>query len=305
MALFKNEAGILEKVKEVPFALEKEIQRLFEGNLDKIMGLQFVRSEFPVKDKRIDTLAYDLESNSFIIIEYKRDRSTSVIDQGFSYLSLMLENRADFILEYNEVFNSTTLKRDDVDWSQSKVVFVSTHFTPNQIQATNFKDLAIELWEVKQYSNNSILISQIKKSSGAESIKPLTKQNEVLNKIASEIKVYTEESHYEGISEPIIELYEKFKNSILNLGDNISIAPLKHYIGFRVNKNIADILIQKSQLKIWINLKKGQLDDPKNLTKDMSNTGHLGNGDYELIVKDDSNLEYIMSLVKQSYRAKI
>ena len=59
---------------------------------------------------------------------------------------------------------------------------------------------------------------------------------------------------------------------------------------------------QKKALKLWINLKTGELDDPKHLTKDVSHIGHWGNGDYEIQVKDDENLEYIASLIKQSYK---
>jgi len=53
---------------------------------------------------------------------------------------------------------------------------------------------------------------------------------------------------------------------------------------------------------MWINLSKGQLDDSKKITKDVSNIGHRGNGDYELQIKDDSELEYILSLVRQSLK---
>ena len=67
----------------------------------------------------------------------------------------------------------------------------------------------------------------------------------------------------------------------------------------RVKNNIVDIHIQSKSLKIWINAKKDELDDPKKLTKNVSNVGHWGNGDYELTVSDTKNLEYIMSLVKQ------
>jgi len=65
------------------------------------MGLHLVKSEFSIKNKRIDTLAFDPESKAFIIIEYKRNKNISVVDQGFTYLSLMLENKADFIIEYS------------------------------------------------------------------------------------------------------------------------------------------------------------------------------------------------------------
>jgi predicted transport protein len=298
MALYTNQSGKLKEVKEKPFKLEKDIQKVFEANLSAIMGLELVKSEFTIKNKRIDTLAYDAQGCAFIIIEYKRDKNISVVDQGFTYLSLMLENKADFIVEYNESLKRN-LKREDVDWSQTRVAFVSPSFTENQIQATNFKDIAIELWEVKQYENDTIAINPIKKSVAAESIKPITQQTQSLKNITAEIKVYTEQDHIEKASDLTAELYEKFKAAILNLTDGIEVKPQKFYIAFKKGKNVTDIAILKKSLKLFINVKAGQLDDPKNLAQDVSNIGHWGNGDYQIQVEDDKDLEYIMSLVKQ------
>ena len=47
-------------------------------------------------------------------------------------------------------------------------------------------------------------------------------------------------------------------------------------------------------------MKKGALDDPKKLARDVSSVGHWGTGDYEITMSDDKNLEYIISLVKQA-----
>ena len=148
---------------EKPYKLEKEIQNLFERNLFEILNLELVSSEFKIQNKRIDTLAYDNESNAFIIIEYKRNRNNSVIDQGFTYLNLMLDNKAEFVLAYNEILKKS-LHSKTVDWSQTRVIFVSQSFTENQRQATNFKDVGIELYEVKRYENNLISINPIKKN---------------------------------------------------------------------------------------------------------------------------------------------
>ena len=135
MALFKIEPdGRLETIKEYPFKLEREIQFLTEINLNSVFRLHFVKSEFTLNNFRIDTLAFDKDSRSFVIIEYKRDKNFSVIDQGYAYLSLMLNNKADFILEYNEN-SKETLKRNDVDWSQSRVIFISPSFTTYQKEA--------------------------------------------------------------------------------------------------------------------------------------------------------------------------
>lgn len=297
--IFKIKNKQLVRIKEKSFKLEKEIQKLFENNLFEIMGVELVKSEFNIKNKRIDSLAFDPQAKAFVIIEYKRDRNSSVVDQGFTYLNLMLQNKADFIVEYNENLKKN-LKRDDVDWSQTRVTFVSPSFTENQREATNFKDLAIELWEVKRYEEDIIIINPLKKSS-VVSIKPTIQNKLEYAEVAKELKTYTEEDFLNNKSDDIIELYEKYKSGILNLADDIEIKPQKLYIAFKKDRrNIADIEIQNKSLKMFINLPKGQLDDPKNITRDVSNIGHWGNGDYELKITDDVLFEYIMSLVKQA-----
>ncbi|TXD52199.1 MULTISPECIES: DUF5655 domain-containing protein [unclassified Polaribacter] len=299
MALFKIEKSF-EYIKEKPFRLEKEIQDLTERNLKTILGLDFVKSEFALNNFRIDTLAFDKEANAFVIIEYKRDKNFSVIDQGYAYLSLMLNNKADFILEFNENLDKT-LKRNDVDWSQSRVLFVSPAFTNYQREAINFKDLPIELWEVKRFENNTVSYEQRQKPGAQESIKTISKTDHTIDSVAKEIKVYSEQEHLENASEEIKELYEKMKNAILNF-DNIEVKPKKKYIAFVSGRNVVDIHPQRKALKIWINMTIGELDDPKGITRDVSSTGHWGNGDYELQIKSDEHLEYILSLIKQSIK---
>ena len=302
MPLYQSNRSQLINIKEKPFKLERDIQKIFETNLERILGLELVQSEFTIQNRRIDTLAYDPQSKAFIIIEYKREKNSSVADQGFTYLNLMLGNKANFVLAYNEILKKQ-LHSETVDWTQSRVVFVSQSFTENQKQATNFKDVAIELYEVKKYEEGIISINPIKKSRSAPSIKLMTEKNETLKNIAKEIKVYTEDDHRANKSNAVIELYEAFKDSIFNLSNDIEVKPKKQEIGFvKGGKIFSDINIQKQGLKIWINLKNGELDDSKGIMRDVSEKGHWGNGDYELIVKDTSNLEYIMSLIKQSIK---
>lgn len=300
MFVLSQNKNQLSELKEKPFKLEKEIQLLFENNMEILTGLKYIKSEFTIKNSRIDTLAFDIESKAFVIIEYKRERNYSIIDQGVSYLNLMLEYKADFIVEYNET-QKHSIKRNEVDWSQSRIIFVSPFFTEFQKQSSNFKDLAIELWEIKRYENNSLIINPIKKSKSAPSIKQIqSDRNSKISRVTNAIKVFTEEDHLDHKSEEVKELYEMYKNAILNLPANIEIEPKKLYIAFKKDKNIADIVLLKKGLKIFINKKSGELDDPKKLTRDVSKVGHWGNGDYELIVEDTHNLEYIMSLIKQA-----
>lgn len=304
MAGFKiDEKNRLQLIKEIGFKLEKEIQKLTEENLSTIFGLDLVKSEFAINKFRIDSLAYDKDSNAFVIIEYKRDKNFSVIDQGYAYLSLMLNNKADFILEYNEN-NKDSLKRDCVDWSQSKVMFISPSFTNYQKEAINFKDLPIELWEIKRYDNKTLYYNQMQTAGSQESVKTISRKDDNITEVSKQIKVYTEDVHLESASEEIKELYEKVKNAIQGLGD-VEVKPKKHYISLVVSSSIiSDILLQKNSLKLWINLNKGELDDPRNITRDVSKVGHLGNGAYEITISNDDNLEYILSLIKQAFKRK-
>lgn len=302
MPLFSIQNGQVSSISEQPFKLEKDIQRLVEQNLNRLVNLEPVKSEFAIKGKRIDTLAFDLQTMSFVIIEYKRDRNASVVDQGFGYLSIMLENKAEFIVEYNETLGKN-LKREEVDWSQSRVIFVAPSFTENQKLATNFKDVAIELWEIKRYDNDILSLNQIKKTS-KESIKQVAEPGGEIEEVTKEIKVYTEDDHLNGIPEQVVELYERFRSAIVQLGDDIDVVPRKVRVAFKYyGKGFCDISIFRNNLKLWINLKKGQLNDPRILARDVSEIGHWGLGDYELQIESDENLEYIMSLVKQAYSA--
>lgn len=60
-----------------------------------ILGIEFVPSEFELNGLRVDSLGYNKESDSFTIVEYKRDKNFSVIDQGYAYLALLINNKAE------------------------------------------------------------------------------------------------------------------------------------------------------------------------------------------------------------------
>lgn len=300
MPLFSINNNKLEKVRKLDFKLERDLQNLTEENLDEIFGLELVKSEFQLNNLRIDTLAFDNESNSFVIIEYKRGANFSVIDQGYAYLALLLNNKAEFILEYNERMDKN-LRKNDVDWSQSKVVFVAPQFTTYQRKAIEFKDMAFELWESTKYDNDTILYNQIKSPETSDSITTVSKQNKVIKDVVKEVKKYNEEDHLKKASTEVLELYEEIKEHLSEF-DSLEIDPKKLYVAFKSSTNVIDINITQKHLRVWINMRKGTLDDPKGFAKDVSATGHWGNGDYELLLKPGDDLNYLMFLVGQSYK---
>jgi predicted transport protein len=114
-------------------------------------------------------------------------------------------------------------------------------------------------------------------------------------------KGYVEEANFRGLPNETFELYQELKGRILGLGDNIEIKPWKRYISFIANTDFVIVHPQMLQLKLWINLSKGELDDPKRVARDVSEIEHYGNGDYEVHVASSDEFEYVMTLIKQSF----
>lgn len=280
--------------------LEQDIQTTTEQNLETIFGLELVASEFSLNNLRIDTLAYDPETNSFVIIEYKRDRSFHVIDQGFAYLSLMLNNKAEFILEYNEQ-KEQNLQRDDVDWSQSRVIFIANSFTSHQQEAINFKDLPIELWEVQKYEQNLISFSQVKTSTSSESIQTLS-GDETIQKVSKEIKKYSVEDHFKEDWNNARNLFESFNERVLNMDERIEESPVKHYIGYKINGNLViNVVVRKSKLVLRLQrVQPKDIKDPEGCVEYIEHSHKNWNvhvSRFNIVRQED--IEYAVFLVRQ------
>ncbi len=301
MPTFDIRKSKLVAVRSRDAALEKEVQKLTEDNLETVFGLEFVSTEFSLGNFRLDTLAFDHEARSFVIIEYKRDKSFSVIDQGYSYLALMLNNKADFILEYNERKHAN-LRKDDIDWSQSRILFLARSFTTYQQHAIGFRDLPIELWEVQWFENSTILYNQMVPVGAKESVKSITK-NKTVESVTKEVRVYTVQDHLDKASEKVRDFFEGLRERILSLGSDATETPKKVYIAYKTVTNFADVIIHPNEIRIILNLRSGELDDPRNLAKDFTKPlkSHWGNGDYEVILRDINDISYVLSLVEQAY----
>jgi predicted transport protein len=300
MPIYKKNGNKLEPIKEKKIDLELTIQKMVEKNVTEIFGLVYVCSEYPLHNLRVDTLAFDEDQKSFVIIEYKKDRNFSVIDQGYAYLALLLNNKADFILEYNEKCQGN-LKKNDVDWSQSKVIFVAPSFTKYQLEAMGFQDLPIELWEVKHYENDTILFNQLRASEKSESIKTIKKDKDA-EVVSREIKQYSVEDHFRPQWDKTRVIFDMFSQRILELEPRIEINPKKVYIGFNIDgKNVVNV--QPKAAKVLLDLLRVQpqdLNDPAKRTRYLNHSydwyhQHVTQFD----VKNEDDVEYAVMLTKQ------
>jgi hypothetical protein len=318
MLLFKNKDSSLTSIERDSFKLEKDIQALVEANLDTLFGLELVTSEFTVGEFRLDSLAFDEQSNAFVIVEYKKGHSYSVVDQGYSYLSVMLNNKAEFILEYNER-TGKQLKRTDIDWSNSRVLFVSPSFNTYQRNSVNFRDVPFELWEIKKFEGGLIALEQCKSTSN-ESIEKVTgtSGNSVISKVSSEVKVMSEADHVATLDPDLKSVWDELRERLEGFSDtSFSFSASKIYVSWkRDNTSICFIRFRKKAIRINVlrgNLKEGDnsynklltFDDPKKMAKEytrMRGKGNIGYA-YTVSLTKAADLDYVIFLLEQKYKS--
>ncbi|GAA7251701.1 DUF262 and DUF1524 domain-containing protein [Helicobacter pylori] len=96
------------------------------------------------------------------------------------------------------------------------------------------------------------------------------------------------------------ELFDTLSKGIKALDERITENFNQDYISYKFDKNFVDIVVQTKDLKLYLNMKFNELQDEKNLARDMTNRGHLGNGDIEVKLETKENIPYCLGLIKQA-----
>ncbi|QDK11026.1 DUF262 and DUF1524 domain-containing protein [Helicobacter pylori] len=96
------------------------------------------------------------------------------------------------------------------------------------------------------------------------------------------------------------ELFDILSKEIKALDERITEKFNQDYISYMFDKNFVDIVVQTKDLKLYLNMPFDELQDEKNLARDMTNKGHLGNGDIEVKLETKENIPYCLELIKQA-----
>ena len=100
-------------------------------------------------------------------------------------------------------------------------------------------------------------------------------------------------------------LFESLDKRIMNLSPAVKKEYKKLYVAYKLDTNFVDIVFQKQRLRISINMKFSEINDPNGICKDITGLGRWGNGDVELFMEHQDELEQIMEIVKQSFDAQV
>jgi uncharacterized protein with ParB-like and HNH nuclease domain/predicted transport protein len=99
-------------------------------------------------------------------------------------------------------------------------------------------------------------------------------------------------------------LFEALDKRIMNLSPAVTREYKKLYIAYKLDTNFVDIVIQKQRLRISVNMKFADVYDPNGICRDITGLGRWGNGDVELYMEHTSDIDQIMEIVEQSYKAQ-
>lgn len=299
----------LKRIKDKPFSTEREMQRLVEDNLGEVFGLKLIATEFaPQGDLRIDTLAFDVEQESFVIIEYKNGGSWSVIDQGATYLSLLLDRKEAFVLKLNEVLRvHRTVK--SVNWEASRIVFISPGFNTYQQGALGFRDLPMELWEIKRYENNVIALNPVQSTQRNAKIAELNVQSGELKKVQREVKNYTVDDHFKDNWDESRGVFDVLTPLLLALNADLEVKPVKSYIGIKMGtKNVFSIHVYKSCISLHFPRSQPKdFKDPEKRVEYVKDCLKYYNQhiSYFTLTQGEEDIPYALMLAKQVLRQYI
>jgi len=114
-------------------------------------------------------------------------------------------------------------------------------------------------------------------------------------------QTYTLEHFGNFLQSDVGELFSMLRKRILNLDSSVKEEVKKLYIAYKTTTNFVDVVPQKRQLRLSLNMEFNEINDPEGLCKDVSKVGRWGNGDVEVVLSSLDQIEYVMSLIRQSF----
>lgn len=290
MPIFKIKGKKAEKIKPKKFSganKEKQLQTLIENNLDMIFEMLFIDTEVPTTTGgQMDTLAID-RNNRPVVIEYKADKSSTVLLQGLFYMDWLVENKA----EFEKLVKLKLRKEVTINWKSGiRLILIAKSFAIWDKFAVNRIKEEVELYEYTLYENNELKLEKTTlpkdfRGAARTSITSLTEYP---------IEDHMKRIKNESIKKNVIELREKIKV----ISEDIEERATKDQITFKSTINFAAIYTQKNQFWFAVKLPKGQV---KKQFKQLDVRPHKNEVFTHIRCNNNTDIEDLTSLAEQAY----
>lgn len=292
--IFRVGESTAELLPKTNIALEKDIQTIFENNLETMLGVRLLASEFSTSHGgRMDTLGID-EDNCPVIIEYKRSKSENIVNQGLFYLDWLMDHRGEFeILVRDQIGKNVAT---NIGWTAPRLVCIANEFSKYDEHAVKQINRNIELVRFQKFDSGILLVELLTAQSAKTS--PSIGGNTGSASSSKTVSQYLQQS-----DEGLRGLFERARDSLLLLGEDVQEKTLKNYFAFKRIKNFACLEIKPTERKLLVYLKidPSSTHHEEGFSRDVRKIGHFGTGDFELTIRTDSDLEKALPFFQESY----
>ena len=290
--IFKIQDGIVNEIEGTSVALEKSLQTLIEDNLESLLGIGFIATEYTTGKThggRIDTLGLD-ENGCPVIIEYKRALNENVINQGLFYLDWLMDHQAEFKLLVLEKLGGE--EAEEIDWSAPRLLCIAGDFTKYDEHAVQQMNRNIELIRYRKYGGELLLLDLVNATSA---------QISTTNSKTKGAKSVSD--HLTQADGDQKDRFEALKDFLIALGDDVQMKTLKHYFAFKRIKNFAVVEIhnQTKNILVYVKVDPDSVTLENGFTRNMQNIWHFGTGDLEITISSDTDLDKAKDLLIKSY----
>lgn len=287
--------------------LEKSLQVQFENNLEALLGVRFLATEFRTGEGgRMDSLGID-ENNFPVVIEYKRSSNENVITQGLYYLDWLVGHKKDFEWLVMERFGKEIAQA--VDWSGVRLICIAGDFQKWDQHAVKQMNRTIDLVRYQRYGDDLLMLEQIA-STSAKKAQPASVISQDLG-VSTLTPAAKPAKKYKTISQQISEsdlhvsdLYSAVSNYLEACGDDVQVKTTDFYIAFRRLKNFECVEVRNQLGRVLVYLKLNP-DDCKlvpGFTRDVREIGHFGTGDLEVTISSMDDFDMAKSLFDHAYQ---
>lgn len=308
--LFRIANNVTTEIPGSAYDLEKALQTLIEANLESLLGIHFLATEYSTgktHEGRIDTLGLD-EDHCPVIIEYKRSSNENVINQGLYYLDWLMDHQAEFKLLVLEKFGKT--KADGIDWTSPRLLCIAADFTKYDSHAVQQMNRNIELIRYRRFGQDLLLFEQVNTEAPGKARSPNApsvpkQQRSRRDHAANPPKPIGKDKRvaawFADMSPAMRDLFDSLENYIQTLGDDVGRKDLQLYVAFKRLRNFATVCFQKNNLLLFLRLNADKHPNQPGFLRDVRNIGHWGTGDIEVTLKTPADLDKAKPLILEAY----
>lgn len=287
--------------------LERDLQLIIEENMETFFGVRLLQSEFstgPVHGGRMDSIGID-ESGTPVIFEYKRNVSESVINQGLFYLDWLLDHRGDFTMLVINTLGAEVA--DTIDFTSPRLVCVANAFTRYDEHAVRQMGRSIDLVRYQQFEGDLISLELFASTTAGTTVLSAASTTKAAGVAGSNGsgKYATFVQYLDSSPQEVKDLYQDLCLQIEAMGDDITMKMTKYYVNFRRLKSFVSIEVypQKKKLMVYVKVDPAAVELEDGFSRDVTNIGHLGNGNLELTLASPESLVKALPLIQISYEA--